>query len=253
MWLALIGALAIGLSLGLLGSGGSILTVPVLVYLLGQPEKVAIAGSLLVVGTIALAGALQWALRDEVDGRSVLLFGLPGMAGTVLGASLATALSGPLQLTIFALVMLVAAQRMLRPAAAIPPAPVRKRRLAAQGFGVGLLTGVVGIGGGFLILPALVLLGGLSMHRAIGTSLSIISLNAYSGFARHWLALAATGVTLDWRVLGILSAVGCGGSLIGQQVASRLPQQQLKRAFGVLLVLMAAWILWRSAPSVFTS
>lgn len=250
MWLALIGALAIGLSLGLLGSGGSILTVPVLVYLLGQPEKLAIAGSLLVVGTIALAGAIQWARKGQVDGRSVLLFGLPGMAGTLLGASLASLLTGPLQLTIFAVVMLAAAQRMLRPAPAAAPAPVRKRRLAAQGFGVGLLTGVVGIGGGFLILPALVLLGGLSMHRAIGTSLSIISLNAFSGFARHWSVLAATGAVLDWRVLGLLSAVGCGGSLIGQQVAGRLPQQQLKRAFGVMLVLMAGYILWRSAPAL---
>lgn len=250
MWLALIGALAIGLSLGLLGSGGSILTVPVLVYLLGQPEKIAIAGSLLVVGTIALAGAIQWALKGQVDGRSVLLFGMPGMAGTLVGASLAGYLSGPLQLTIFAVVMLIAAQRMLRPAPAVQAAPVRKRRLAAQGFGVGLLTGVVGIGGGFLILPALVLLGGLSMHRAIGTSLSIISLNAYSGFVRHWFALAATGAALDWRVLGVLSAVGCGGSLIGQQVAGRLPQQQLKRAFGVMLVLMAGYILWRSAPAL---
>lgn len=253
MWLALIGALAIGLSLGLLGSGGSILTVPVLVYVLGQPEKTAITGSLLVVGTIALIGALPWALRGQVDGRSVLLFGLPGMAGTLLGASLAGQLSGPAQLTIFAVVMLFAAQRMLRPAPAAPVAPVRKRRLAAQGFGVGLLTGVVGIGGGFMILPALVLLGGLSMHRAIGTSLSIISLNACSGFARHWYALAATGAVLDWRVLGLMSAVGCGGSLLGQQIASRLPQPQLRRAFGLMLVLMAGWILWRSAPSLMTS
>ena len=249
MYLALIGALAIGLSLGLLGSGGSILTVPVLVFLLDQPEKLAIAGSLLIVGTVAFVGAIPWALRGQVDGRAVLLFGLPGMLGTVLGASLSTFLSGALQLTIFAVVMLLAASRMLRPAP-VAPAPARKRRLAAQGFGVGILTGIVGVGGGFLILPALVLLGGLAMHRAIGTSLSIISLNAWSGFVRHYLALAATGAVLDWRLLGILTAVGAGGSLVGQQVASRLPQQQLRRAFGAMLVLMSAYMLWRSLPAL---
>ncbi|MBK8067827.1 MAG: sulfite exporter TauE/SafE family protein [Rhodanobacteraceae bacterium] len=250
MYLALIGALAIGLSLGLLGSGGSILTVPVLVFLLDQPEKLAIAGSLLIVGTVAFVGAIPWALRGQVDGRAVLLFGLPGMLGTVLGASVSTFLSGALQLTIFAVVMLLAASRMLRPAPAVAPAPARKRRLAAQGFGVGILTGIVGVGGGFLILPALVLLGGLAMHRAIGTSLSIISLNAWSGFVRHYLALAATGAVLDWRLLGILTAVGAGGSLVGQQVASRLPQQQLRRAFGAMLILMSAYMLWRSLPAL---
>lgn len=252
MWLALIGAVAIGLALGLLGSGGSILTVPVLVYLLGQSEKVAIAGSLAVVGTIALVGALTWALRGDVDGRSVLLFGLPGMAGTMVGASLSGYLSGALQLTLFALVMLVAAQRMSRPAPAGGSVPARRSRLLVQGFGVGVLTGIVGVGGGFLILPALVLLGGLGMHRAIGTSLAIISLNAATGFARHYAALAAAGAMLDWRTLGLLSVVGCGGGVLGQRVASRLPQQQLRGAFAVLLVLMAVYILWRSVPALYT-
>ena len=187
MLLALIGAIIIGLSLGLLGSGGSILTVPILVYVLGQPEKVAIAGSLIIVGSIALAGAIPWALRRQVDWRSVLLFGLPGMLGTWFGATLAAYLPGPLQLAIFAVVMLIAATRMLQPAAVAEVAPARRSRLVMQGLGVGVLTGIVGVGGGFLILPALVVLGGLSMHRAIGTSLSIISINAFSGFAKHYL------------------------------------------------------------------
>lgn len=252
MWLALIGAVAIGLALGLLGSGGSILTVPVLVYLLGQPEKLAIAGSLAVVGTVALVGALSWWMRGGVDGRSVLYFGLPGVTGTLLGASLSGYLSGALQLMLFAVVMLLAARRMLRPAPVGGTAPAQPARLLAQGFGIGVLTGIVGVGGGFLILPALVLLGGLSMHRAIGTSLAIISMNAATGFARHYAALAAAGAMLDWRTLGLLSVVGCGGSVLGQRVASRLPQQPLRRAFAVLLVLMAVYILWRSAPALYT-
>ena len=253
MVLALIGAVVIGLSLGLLGSGGSILTVPILVYVLGQPEKIAIAGSLIIVGTIALAGAIPWALRQQVEWRSVLLFGVPGMLGTWLGATLAAFLSGEMQLAIFAVVMLLAATRMLRPApapAAVVP-KVRKSRLLMQGLGVGVLTGIVGIGGGFLILPALVLLGGLSMHRAIGTSLSIISLNAYSGFAKHYLVLAATGLALDWRLIGMFALVGAGGSLAGQQIAHRLPQQTLRRAFAWLLLLMSVYMLWRSVPPLF--
>lgn len=249
----MLGAIAIGLALGLLGSGGSILTVPVLVYLLGQPEKLAIAGSLAVVGIVASVGALSWALRGGVDGRSVLLFGVPGMVGTVLGASLAGALSGAAQLTLFAVVMLLAAQRMARAAPADARPVASRTRLLAQGFAVGVLTGLVGVGGGFLILPALVLLGGLPMHRAIGTSLSIISLNAASGFARHYYALAAAGAILDWRTLGLLSVVGCGGSVLGQQVASGLPQQHLRRAFAGLLVLMAVYILWRNLPALLSA
>ena len=109
------GAIAIGVSLGLLGSGGSILTVPVLVYLLGQDEKVAIAGSLAIVGTIALVGSLQYLRSRLIDYRAVALFGIPGMAGTYLGAWSATFVSGIMQLALFALVMLLAAWFMLRP------------------------------------------------------------------------------------------------------------------------------------------
>ena len=111
---ALIGALAIGLSLGLLGSGGSILTVPVLHYLVGQPEKLAVGGSLLVVGSIAAAACLPYAKARQVDWPSVLWFGLPGMAGAWVGASVATWVPGPVQLATFAGVMLLAAWRMLR-------------------------------------------------------------------------------------------------------------------------------------------
>ncbi len=164
MFFTLLGALAIGLSLGLLGSGGSILTVPVLLYLVGQPEKLAIGGSLLVVGLIASSAAVPYALHRQVDWRNVAWFGLPGMLGAWLGATLAHWVPGAVQLALFAVVMLVAAWRMLRGAAMqrIEHEP-RRMAVVAGGFAVGALSGLVGVGGGFLIVPALVLLAGVPM------------------------------------------------------------------------------------------
>lgn len=255
MWFALLGAVAIGLSLGLLGSGGSILTVPVLVYLVGQPEKIAIAGSLAIVGGVALAGAIPWTLKREVDWRSVVWFGIPGMAGTWLGAAISRWVPGPVQLFLFALVMLMAAWMMFRPAKVRPEGYVHVPRsrtlIILDGLGVGVLTGLVGVGGGFLILPALVLLGGLAMHRAIGTSLWIIALKSFSGFAKYVSVLGAAGMVLDWRLIGIFTAVGAGGSLVGQQLAGRLPQQKLRKMFSVFLVLMGLFIIVRTAPGLF--
>jgi len=252
IWLALIGAVVVGLSLGLLGSGGSILTVPLLVYLIGQPEKVAIAGSLAVVGGIALAGAIPWALRGGVDWRSVIWFGLPGMVGTVAGAHVSRWISGEAQLLVFAVVMLIAAWRMAQPApVAKPEATARAREwIIADGLGVGLLTGLVGVGGGFMIVPALVLLGGLSMHRAIGTSLWIIALNCASGFAKHLWVLEDAGLSLDWPLLVMFTAVGAVGSLAGQKLAFRLPQKHLRRGFAALLVLMGLFIVMRELPAL---
>lgn len=253
MTLALLGALAIGLSLGLLGSGGSILTVPVLVYVLGQPEKTAIAGSLAIVGGIALAGAIPWTLKRQVDWRSVGWFGVPGMAGTWVGAWASQWLSGGVQLFVFALVMLLAAGMMLRPPPAqaeAPKAPRARGWIVVDGLAVGALTGLVGVGGGFLILPALVLLGGLAMHRAIGTSLWIIAMKSFVGFGKYVGVLGAAGLVLDWRLIGVFTAVGAGGSLVGQQLAGRLPQRALRRAFAAFLVLMGIFIAWRTLPAL---
>ena len=150
------GAIAIGLSLGLLGSGGSILTVPVLVYLLDQPEKLAIAGSLAIVGAIAAAGSVPYIRSGLVNWRAVLLFGGPGMVGTYLGSWLAVFVSGAFQLTLFAVVMLAASVLMLRPidlekAGARHPASSRSAwKIPLDGLIVGIITGLVGVGGGFL-------------------------------------------------------------------------------------------------------
>jgi len=245
------GAVAIGISLGLLGSGGSILTVPVLVYLIGQDEKVAIAGSLFVVGTIALAGSLQYLRAKLVDWHNVLVFGLPGMAGTYIGAALAAYLSGIMQLTLFAGVMLLASWFMLRPidlGSGGAHEPRATWKIAGDGLGVGVLTGLVGVGGGFLIVPALVLLGGMAMHRAVATSLVIIALKSYSGFYKYTDVLDAQNLKLDWHTLMIVTGLGIAGSLAGGKLANRLPQDTLKKSFGIFLVVMGIYILIRSAP-----
>jgi len=244
------GAVAIGISLGLLGSGGSIVTVPVLVYLLGQDEKVAIAGSLFIVGSIALAGSAQYMRRRLVDWRNVLAFGLPGMAGTYGGAIIAAYVSGLVQLSMFAGVMLLASWLMLRPLdLSVSPRERRPEwKIAVDGLVVGVVTGMVGVGGGFLIVPALVLLGGLPMHRAIATSLLIIALKSFSGFYKYLDVLDAQGLQLDWDTLLTVTALGIVGSFAGSRLANRLPQQKLQRVFGGFLIVMGVYILASSLP-----
>ena len=244
------GAIAIGISLGLLGSGGSILTVPVLVYLVGQDEKVAIAGSLFIVGSIALAGSLQFIRGGFINWRTVAIFGVPGMAGTYLGAAIAAYVSGLTQLALFAVVMLLASYLMLRPIrlseAALAPRALWK--IAADGLAVGIVTGLVGVGGGFLIVPALVLLGGLSMHHAVATSLVIIALKSYSGFYKYLDVLDAQQLGLDWPVLGLVTVLGIAGSFVGSRLAKKVHQDRLKRWFGYFLIVMGIYILARSLP-----
>jgi uncharacterized membrane protein YfcA len=249
--LAVPGAIAIGLSLGLLGSGGSILTVPVLVYLVGQDEKVAIAGSLFIVGSIALAGGLQFLRAGFIQWRSVFIFGLPGMLGTYIGAVLSAYVAGVMQLALFALVMLVASILMLRPLDLQDGARHERAawKMASDGLAVGVITGLVGVGGGFLIVPALVLLGGLSMHQAVATSLVVIALKSYSGFFKYLDVLEQQSLELDWNTLGIVTALGIIGSVAGSKLARRLPQQELKRWFGYFLIVMGIYILARSGPA----
>jgi len=244
------GAIAIGVSLGLLGSGGSILTVPVLVYLLGQDEKVAIAGSLFVVGSIALAGSLQFLRAGFIDWRNVFIFGVPGMVGTYLGALIAAFVPGIVQLSLFAVVMLLASYLMLRPVKLedVRNEPRAVWKIAIDGLIVGVITGLVGVGGGFLIVPALVLLGGLSMHKAVATSLMIIALKSFSGFYKYLDVLEKQGLDLDWQTLMLVTALGIVGSFAGAKMAHRVPQHKLKKGFGLFLIVMGIYILARSLP-----
>lgn len=243
---AWIGALLIGISLGLLGSGGSILTVPVLVYLVGEPEKVAIAESLGIVATISLVGAIPYAIRKEVHWKNVFYFGIPGMAGTYGGAALSVFLTGSMQLMIFATVMLIAAVMMIRKPKELQ---VKDKQasiwlLITEGLVIGVITGLVGVGGGFLIIPALVLLGGLSMRIAVGTSLFIIAAKSLLGFYKYVDVLAKEDLGADWNLLVVFTLIGILGSFLGGKASQFIPHQKLKRGFGYFLIVMGVYILY---------
>lgn len=245
VWL---GALMVGISLGLLGSGGSILTVPVLVYLVHEPEKLAIAESLGIVGLISFAGAIPYALKKRVHWKSVLYFGVPGMAGTYGGAYLAEFVTGTLQLLVFAGVMVVAAVMMFRNDTSLPGTQVgvdqAKYKMVLEGIGVGILTGFVGVGGGFLIVPALVLMGGLPISLAVGTSLLIISMKSFSGFYKYLDVLQSFDLSVNWSLLFIFSAIGVLGSYAGKKIGDRISQKGLKQGFAAFLIVMAVYIIW---------
>lgn len=257
MLFALLGAVAIGLVLGLLGSGGSILTVPVLVYLAGQPDKVAIAESLAIVGAIAAVGAVPYARQKLVDWHSVLYFGIPGILGTYGGAALSAFVPGSVQLLLFAVVMIIAALMMFRGKSSLQEkgdAPHKRQPLwliALEGLLVGILTGLVGVGGGFLIVPALVLLGGLSMRLAVGTSLLIIAAKSAAGFYKYIAVLASAGLQVDWELIAVFVAIGAVGSIVGNALSQRVPQARLRRGFAIFLVVMGVFILFKEGPTAF--
>ena len=248
-------AASIGLVLGLIGGGGSILTVPVFVYVLGYPAKQAIAMSLPVVGATSLVGAVGHWRAGNIQARTGLAFGLVAMGGAFLGAKLAVFIAGPVQLLLLGVVMLASATMMLRSSIKSPGTDdtdaTRKRSLpaiAAVGFGVGMLTGIVGIGGGFLIVPALVVLGGVPMKQAIGTSLLVIAMNAASGFAGY-----AGTVAVDWRVMGLVTIVAVAGILVGTRLVRHVSAAQLKRGFAVFLFAVAAFILYQNRGVLFAT
>jgi hypothetical protein len=253
MILAWIGALLIGVSLGLLGSGGSILTVPVLIYLVGQDPKVAIAGSLMIVGIISVFSALPYARQGLVKWRTVVVFGLPGMLGAYLGAYGAHYVSDAVQMLIFSALLLIAAYLMFRPVKLEDDTPTQERavyKIAIDGLLVGGVTGLVGVGGGFLIIPALVLLGGLSMRLAVGTSLVIIAAKSFVGFYEYLNVLSALQLSIDWHVIGLFSLIGIVGGWLGHKVSSRVDQGLLKQIFSVFLVLIGLFILYKNLPNL---
>lgn len=238
-------AALIGLSLGLLGGGGSTLTVPVFVYVLGFAPKDAIAMSLPVVGVTSLVGAVSHWRSGNVRIRTALLFGMVAMAGSYLAARLvAPLMSGALQLALLAIVMLAAAVSMFRSAGRPPgtvgaePQPIALPLLGAVALLVGAMTGIVGIGGGFLIVPALVLLARVPMKEAVGTSLLVIALNTASGYLGY-----AGRTTMAWGFLAGFTLIAIAGILAGARMVRYVSQAQLKRAFAVFLIAIGAFVL----------
>ncbi|MET9540598.1 sulfite exporter TauE/SafE family protein [Streptomyces sp. NPDC006553] len=247
-------SLLIGVSLGVLGGGGSILTVPILVYLAGQGTKEAIAASLFVVGVTSLAALVPHARARRVRWRTGLLFGAFSMAGAYGGGRLSEYVPDAALLVGFALMMTATAVAMLRgprhgrePARAGPDRPEpggpALAWLAAKGLAVGAVTGLVGSGGGFLVVPALAILGGLPMGLAVGTSLLVIAMNSFAGLAGH-----LTGVTIDWGVALTVTAAAVVGSTAGARLAGRIPQDTLRAAFGWFVVVMGVLVLAQQLP-----
>jgi uncharacterized protein len=266
MTIAIVGAILVGISLGLLGSGGAILTIPILIYLVGHAEKQAIAESFVIVGVIAVVGAAQRARNGQVHWRTVVFFGSAGMLGSLGGSALSRFVPGAVQLTILALLMLAAAVLMFR--APKPKAAEKNPTLAGEhgqprriigrgvvlalGLGalVGVITGLTGIGGGFLIVPALVLLAGLSMPVAAGTSLAIIAANCAVGFFKHSTIVRDAGLVIDWRTVVIFAVVGAAGSIAGGALGARLNQILLRRIFAAFLLLLGVYVLAREVPGL---
>ena len=252
MLLTLIGAIVIGVSLGLLGSGGSILTVPLLTYVVERPPKVAIAESLLIVGGIALAGVWRQQRAGLVAWQKVVSFGLPSMVGTYLGARLSQYFSGLAQLVLFAVIMLLASRFMLKPVNVAAGNEVSLIKLIPAAVVVGMIAGLVGVGGGFLIVPALLALGGVSMRQAVGTSLAIIVMQSVVGFGKYLYLFSQLGeLPFDFQLITLMVIIGAAGSLFGTKLGGRLPQQQLKKGFGVMLIVMGSFIFLSSLYTLY--
>ncbi|GEB54539.1 sulfite exporter TauE/SafE family protein [Streptomyces gardneri] len=237
-------SLLIGVTLGILGGGGSILTVPILVYLVGQETKEAIATSLFIVGVTSLAALIPHARAHRVRWKTGLLFGAFSMAGAYAGGRVAEYIPGTVLLIAFALMMLATAYAMLRKQrdGAKKARPARGdlplKHIAVEGLVVGAVTGLVGSGGGFLVVPALAILGGLPMGIAVGTSLLVIAMKSFAGLAGH-----LSGVSIDWGIAATVTVVAVIGSLIGARLAGRIPQDALRKAFGWFVVVMGFFVL----------
>ena len=252
--LGYIASVAIGLLLGLIGGGGSILTVPVLVYLFGVEPITAAGFSYFIVGATSCLGAVQYVRRGVVHLPSLWQFGLPSILAVFVvrrwvvpaipeypfGGTFESMTKDAAMMILFALLMFPAAWRMIRPMAtevdtSAPPRPVF---LMTMGFLVGALTALVGVGGGFLIVPALLLMARLSMKEAVGTSLIIIALNAWVGFAG-----SIATIVPDWPLILSITALALLGVWLGTYLSQRIDGAKLKPAFGWFILIMGIVLL----------
>lgn len=253
--LGYIASALIGVALGLIGGGGSILTVPVLVYLFAIEPTLATAYSLFIVGITALVGSIRSAMSNLVDFRTAIVFAIPSLIAVYLtrrfvipaipdelfrvGAVTVTRDMGIM--VFFAMIMLAAAYSMIRGRQREEGTLVRYNYplIAIEGIGVGVLTGIVGAGGGFLIIPALVLLAGLPMKKAVGTSLLIIAAKSLIGF----LGDIGSGQSIDYPFMILISSIAIGGIFIGAYLSGFVSGNGLKKGFGWFVVVMATYIL----------
>lgn len=236
-------AVLIGGLMGLLGGGGSIVAVPAFTFLLGLPAKQAVVTSLAVVGFAAAVGAARGLIHGVVPAPLALTVGGAAIVGSFGGSLAGTRISDQLQLRILAVVMVAAAIAIWRQ----PDVPVVRGDqphpwlLAAIGLSTGVLTGIAGVGGGFLIVPALVVAAGLTMQQAAAASMFVIALAAFSALAGYF-----TAATFAWSFIMPLAAIAAAATIAGARLASGLPQQHLQRAFAVCLVVIGSWVWVRA-------
>ncbi len=274
--IAIVAGALIGLSLGALGGGGSVLAVPVLVYALGQSAGQATTGSLVVVGVTSLVGSVTAYLSGNVMLGRGAAFGVVAIGGAAAGAKASGLVSGPVLLASFAALLLVVAAVMLtrqvrahrskrrgdtggtqdRPAQLDDPiltfSPTfachcpRALKVLITATIVGLLTGFLGVGGGFLVVPALVLALGLPMIYAAGTSLVVITITSVAALAVR----AGSGASPDWTLVGVLTVAAVVGGWAGARLAARTDTAKLQVAFTVLLILVAGYTASEALPSL---
>ena len=267
---AILAGALIGLSLGALGGGGSILTVPALVYLVGMDPRAATTGSLIIVGVTAVFGMLAHRRDGHVRIVQGVVFGLVGAAGAVAGSRLSLAVPPDVLLAGFSALMLVVASIMLSrrrvPAGGgssmAEPAPFdvpiiafkprficacpRAAKVVVAALAVGLMTGFFGVGGGFLVVPALVLALDFPMPVAVGTSLLVIAMNS----ATSLMARAGSGIEIDWTVIALFTGAAVIGSLLGARIVSKVRPQTLQTAFAGLIIAVGLYTAARSIPAL---
>lgn len=251
-------AILVGVSLGLIGSGGSILAVPILVYIMHVEPVLATAYSLFIVGTTALVGGIQNAMLKHVDYKAVFIFGIPSVLVVYIMRTWIVPLIpdslfyiGSLEVTksmslmlLFAVVMMTASFSMIKPsrnlqAEKLAIVSYNYTKILIQGIAIGLLTGLVGVGGGFLIVPSLVLLARMPMQSAVGTSLFIIASNALIGF----IGDLSSKKVIDWSLLLSFTGAAILGIFLGTMLAKKIPGSKLKVGFGWFVLMMGMYII----------
>ncbi len=290
MWWIIIGAVLIGTIVGLMGSGGSVMTVPLLVYVVHRDTAhdattIAVAESMAIVGWIAIVSVIPYIRNSQVDWDHAWLLGIPGIVGAVIGSWLGVHfLSGTSKLILLSLIMLATAWQMLRKPrlpkgptipqgrtgdsqSAWPGSPLRwfstaawhYRKLAErepmlvvglQGLAIGLISGTVGVGGGFLIVPTLVLICGLGIRRAVGTGLVVIAMQSLVGFGGYQWQLSWRHQGIDWHIVGVFGLVGSIGGLMGQKIGQKIDQQTMRRGFAILLLILGSLIAIRETTKL---
>lgn len=247
--LSLVLGFGIGGSLGLLGGGGSMLTVPVLVYLIGQSPQAAVTTSLAIVGANSALGAFFHSSQGTMNWRVALFFGGSGMVVSYFAAGLSKQFSPGMLMVAFALLMLVVGTLLTRQKSPrqrlSQPDDLNVWKVLAGGAGVGLLTGILGVGGGFLIVPALVMLVGMPMHHAVGTSLVVIAMNSLAGLLGH-----LSGTTLDLPLIGCFIAAGVLGTFAGARLGQRLDPLLLRKTFAIFVIGLSVLLLYDNLPKM---